>query len=258
MDKSLDDIIAGRVGASNGTAPGPSAESTGGVSKSGRRGRGGRGKRRGGAAPGGGGSSGALKAVFIRNLHPDISEEDIRNLFREAGPVVRVVIDRGDDGDRTGLAWVVYDYAADAKVAVQRYNQRRAVGRVITLKQVEHAGDTGVRAPLKDRLVGESRRSGRSSRRGRGGASKPPHRGDKSSADLDAELDAYMGVDEPEPAPASTEPAPETASAPAPAPAEAPAPVAAPAPAAEAPAAESAPQNENSTAQPAETDVMIE
>lgn len=245
MDKSLDDIIAGRVGASNGAASGAGSgtEGSAGVSKNSRRSRGGRNRRRG-AAPSAGGAGGTLRAVFIRNLHPDISEDDVRNLFREAGPVARVVIDRGDNGDRTGLAWVVYDYSADAKVAVQRYNQRRAVGRVITLKQVEHAGDTGVRAPLKDRLAGEGRRpAGRSSRKGRGGASRPPPR-DKSAADLDAELDAYMGVDEPEPS----------------APAEAPADVQnVPAePPAGPAAAEGQPQAENGTAQPVETDIMIE
>jgi len=197
MDKSLDEII----GESQPAAASAPQSSSGGVNK--RRSR----RRNGSSAP----TSKPQKTVVIQNLQDNISEDDLRDLFRQVGPVIRVEIQRDGSGNRTGVAWVVYDFAQDALVAAERYNKRKAAGKVITVKRVARVGDTGATqtVSLGDRIGPESGK--RQRRRKNAGKAKPaqPSR-TRNASDLDAELDAYMQVDSslPESAPPGTDQAP--------------------------------------------------
>ena len=103
MDKSLDEII----GESQPAAASAPQSSSGGVNK--RRSR----RRNGSSAP----TSKPQKTVVIQNLQDNISEDDLRDLFRQVGPVIRVEIQRDGSGNRTGVAWVVYDFAQSKKTS---------------------------------------------------------------------------------------------------------------------------------------------
>lgn len=188
MDKSLDEIIGSSKPAKSTGAPS-------GVGKRQRPQRSQRG-RRGGATRGQNGSAQkSQKTVYIRNLSDAISEDDLRDLFRQVGPVVRVEMDRTPEGDRTGKAWVLYDFAEDALVAAERFNQRKAAGKTITVKRVSRIGDTGGNAPSLQERIGSSIPQGsRRNRKNRSSAPKPRPE-PRNAEDLDAELDAYMQVD---------------------------------------------------------------
>lgn len=183
MDKSLDEII----GSSK-----PQRPASGGVSKQqgSRRGRRGGGNRQ---AP----NQKGQRALYIKGLSDAISEDDLRDLFRQVGPVVRVEIQRNDAGNRNGTAWVLYDFPEDALVAQERFNQRKAAGRTITVKRVSRVGETGASAgSLQERIGEQVNKNSRSrSRRSRSGSQKKAPPRNRDASDLDAELDAYMQVD---------------------------------------------------------------
>lgn len=210
MDKSLDEIIGGSK-----PAAGPKSGAPKGVSK-----RGPRRSKPAGRAPAP--TQRSFKAVCIRNLADTISEDDLRDLFRQVGPVVRIHIERDQRGDRSGMAWVLYDFAEDARVAAERFNQRRAAGKTITVRRVAHVGDTGAGlASLGDRIgerVGNSKTKPRKKRSERGKAEKAERAPPKSrnAADLDAELDAYMQVESGVPSQAPSESKSQTPAPPAP------------------------------------------
>lgn len=194
MDKSLDEIIASNT-ASESRKPSESGSGNG-VRKS--RGR----SRKSSRRSSGRGSQPAQhpKVALIRNLSEEISEDDLRDLFRKAGPVVRVEIGRHPDGARSGLAWVVFDFSQDALVAAERFNQRRAAGKVITVRRVSRVGETGAdsgrRVSLNERIGTRSRPSSRRDRSGKSDASVASKaQKNRTSEDLDAELDAYMQVE---------------------------------------------------------------
>lgn len=182
MDKSLDEII----GSSK-----PQRPAGGGVSKpqGNKRGRRGGGNRQATNQKG-------QRALYIKGLSDAISEDDLRDLFRQVGPVVRVEIQRNDAGNRNGTAWVLYDFPEDALVAQERFNQRKAAGRTITVKRVSRVGDTGSSAGSLEERIGEQvNKNSRRSRRSRAGSQKKAPPRTRDAADLDAELDAYMQID---------------------------------------------------------------
>lgn len=187
MDQSLDEIIAGKHSAAGGSSTSARGESSQRRRSRNRKDRGGQGPRRAGAARGGE----ERACVLIRNLHRDISSDDLRDLFREVGPVVRVLIDTERNGRRTGVAWVLYEYGADAAVAAGRFDGRRAVGQIISVRQVSRIGDLGSSSVSLEERLGPKPKRERVQRKKAEKKVRMPivH---KSAEELDAELDAYM------------------------------------------------------------------
>ena len=191
MDQSLDEIIAGTKPSADIPQSISHKNTPNGVSKK----SGSRSSRRqrGQARSRNDQAKSAGKAAFIKNLSNEITEDDLRDLFRQVGPVVRVKIDRDNQDNRTGLAWVLFDYPADALVAAERFNQRRAAGNVTTVRRARHTGAKGnggsSNAPIRDR-IGARCKQPRKRNANKQAKPKP-----KTPADLDAELDAYMQVE---------------------------------------------------------------
>lgn len=117
----------------------------------------------------------------IRNLHFDLSEEDIQQLFSQVGPVRFCIIELDSTARPTGTAYAGFEDVRDCDEAISRFDGRRAAGQVISV-------DFAI--PLTDRI-----QLGRGP--SRGSSRKPP----KSVKDLDSELDSYMSVSGDAPAP---------------------------------------------------------
>lgn len=191
MEQSLDEIIAGKH-----------SEQTANKGRRERKPRGSRGgsDRRRGPRRATDDRQREPPCVLIKNLHKDINEGELRDLFREVGPISRISIDYDKQDKRTGRAWVLYNYGEDAAVAAGRFNGRRAVGQIITVKQVRSIGDLDKpTTSLRDRIGGAGKPEKRGARKAK--AERP--RGPKTQEELDAELDAYMNGS----APAAPEPA---------------------------------------------------
>ncbi|EPQ31778.1 uncharacterized protein PFL1_01110 [Pseudozyma flocculosa PF-1] len=94
---------------------------------------------RGRGPRGGPGSAGAsLKPtakLTIDNLHYEVSDDELRDLFERIGPVVKAFIKYDRSGRSTGQAVVIYESADDAAAAKGEYDGAKAKGQVITITQ---------------------------------------------------------------------------------------------------------------------------
>ncbi|OJD32342.1 rna binding domain-containing protein [Diplodia corticola] len=74
--------------------------------------------------------------IRVENLHYDLTEEDIRELFERIGPVktAKLLFDRNDRSQ--GIARVVYHSLADARVALREFDGANAHGQPIRLTLV--------------------------------------------------------------------------------------------------------------------------
>ncbi|SPO24872.1 uncharacterized protein UTRI_01377_B [Ustilago trichophora] len=170
--------------------------------------------------------------LTIENLHYDVSEQDLKQLFESIGPVTKSFI-KYDRSDRsTGRAVVVYENPNHALQAKNEFDGAKAKGQVISITQEMRAerpkdiqssqrsllsrfdlssrlkGDgaqaTGAANSFADRL-GPLRNGGRGGQREptrgakqsaqpRNAAPKREKRKPVTAADLDAELEAFMNA----------------------------------------------------------------
>ncbi|KAH9675433.1 THO complex subunit 4D [Citrus sinensis] len=166
--------------------------------------------------------------LYVSNLHPGVTNDDIRELFSEIGELKRYAIHFDKNGRPSGSAEVVYARRSDAFAALKRYNNVLLDGKPMKIEVVGTNAEiplqarvnvTGVNGRRKRTVVmtqgrrGGLRRSsqgrgrgqgqgrgrgrgggggggrGRGRGRGRGQGKKNPV--DKSADDLDKELDNY-------------------------------------------------------------------
>ncbi|EOD49380.1 rna binding domain-containing protein [Neofusicoccum parvum] len=78
----------------------------------------------------------AAYKIRVENLHYDLTEEDIYELFERIGPVdnARLLYDRSDRSE--GVAFVTYRSLADARVACREFDGANAHGQPIRLTLV--------------------------------------------------------------------------------------------------------------------------
>ncbi|PWZ01054.1 RNA-binding domain-containing protein [Testicularia cyperi] len=73
--------------------------------------------------------------VLIENLHYDVSERELKELFEQIGPVVKSFIRFDRSGRSTGKAVVIYDNPNHAMQAKNEYDGAKAKGQVISITQ---------------------------------------------------------------------------------------------------------------------------
>ncbi|CAK1364442.1 unnamed protein product [Cercospora beticola] len=85
-----------------------------------------------GAAPRGGGGT----KIRVDNVHYELTEDDLRELFERVGPTtsVRLLYDRSDRS--TGTAYVIYEDERDARDAFEKFDGCPANGQAIRLTVV--------------------------------------------------------------------------------------------------------------------------
>jgi len=72
--------------------------------------------------------------VFVRNLPFSIKWQDLKDKFRDAGPIKRADVKTNEDGRSKGCGTVTFDCPEDANRAVSLYNGSRMDGRDIEVK----------------------------------------------------------------------------------------------------------------------------
>ncbi|CDU24549.1 uncharacterized protein SPSC_04050 [Sporisorium scitamineum] len=172
--------------------------------------------------------------LAIENLHWDVSERDLEDLFGSIGPITKAYI-KYDRADRsTGVAVVVYDNPNHALQAKNEFDGAKAKGQVISitqemradrpkgvqgsqrsllsrfglssrLKDGAQADGAGATSSFADRL-GPVRNGGRGGQREsnrptgqqrarpQNAAARREKRKPVTAADLDAELEAFMNA----------------------------------------------------------------
>ncbi|VEU20472.1 DEKNAAC101332 [Brettanomyces naardenensis] len=121
----------------------------------------------------------------VSNLHPELTEKDLEQLFSSIGPIKFVKLELNTNGQSTGIAFVGYEHSRDCSHAIEKFDGRRAAGQIISVENaVPLAERIFASAPRSDRKKRERRRKDKGEKR------EPQHR--KTAEELDAELNSYM------------------------------------------------------------------
>lgn len=138
--------------------------------------------------------------IVISNLDFNVSDSDIKELFRDFGAIKKTAVHYDRSGRSLGTAHVLYAQRSSAVQAVKKYNGVPLDGRPMQISIEQEGGQSGGRTSTpgwgsggRIRRGGKSFGSGSGPRRG-GGRGRGRGGGDKpvvSAEDLDAQLDAY-------------------------------------------------------------------
>lgn len=93
----------------------------------------------------------------VDNLHWDLTESDLTDLFEKIGPVARLELKYDNAGRSDGTAFVTYESQADAKQAIKDFDGANAKGQPIRLSMLPASGPrgggrVGNGRPLADRI----------------------------------------------------------------------------------------------------------
>ncbi|WVQ75618.1 hypothetical protein IAR50_005247 [Cryptococcus sp. DSM 104548] len=170
--------------------------------------------------------------IEIIGLHYEVSNQDLKTIFSQAGTIAdgpQIRYDRS--GRSTGSAWIEYTTVAAAKNAINKFDGAMTKGQTISIRYGRPppvqpapaagpgptrngpatsllsriqpsapAGGKGPKGPKGAAVAPSARevngtgpaRGGRRGRGGRGGGARGQRPGPKSAGDLDSELDNFM------------------------------------------------------------------
>ncbi|MCJ1375987.1 hypothetical protein MMC20_007225 [Loxospora ochrophaea] len=77
----------------------------------------------------------------VENLHYDLTEDDLEDLFTRIGPVLSVSIRFDRAGRSSGTAFVTYESIADARLSIREFDGANAHGQPIRLTLLPSAVD---------------------------------------------------------------------------------------------------------------------
>ncbi|CZT09831.1 related to RNA and export factor binding protein [Rhynchosporium graminicola] len=89
----------------------------------------------------------------VENLHYDLTEEDLEDLFNRIGPVLKLSLTYDRAGRSEGVAYVTYESAQDAKAAVREFDGANAKGQPIRLISIPSGPAVGRRGPPPSRSL---------------------------------------------------------------------------------------------------------
>ncbi|KAH8603048.1 hypothetical protein B0O99DRAFT_588098 [Bisporella sp. PMI_857] len=67
----------------------------------------------------------------VENLHYDLTEDDLDDLFNRIGPVLKTALTYDRAGRSEGVAYITYEHAEDAKKAIRDFDGANAKGQPI-------------------------------------------------------------------------------------------------------------------------------
>ncbi|KAI7860852.1 hypothetical protein BDC45DRAFT_577486 [Circinella umbellata] len=146
----------------------------------------------------GGGRQNDASEIKIDNLHYNVVEKDLQDLFELVGRVekTRIIFDRS--GRSTGSAHVKFTRRSDAEAAIEKYNNVELDGQAMSIQMApERRGGGGSGGGRPQSSFG----GGRGNRRGGGNTGRDRRnnnnnndggRKKRNEEDLDNEMDAYM------------------------------------------------------------------
>ncbi|KIP06488.1 hypothetical protein PHLGIDRAFT_459960 [Phlebiopsis gigantea 11061_1 CR5-6] len=137
--------------------------------------------------------------LYVGNLPYQAGWQDLKDLFRSAGNIIRADINIGADGRPKGSGTVIFETSKDAQQAISMYNGFDWYGRTLEVREDRYAGLSGPGAYRGGGLRGGVRGGARGGFRGgfrggmRGGYGGGPGAGRDFSNDIYAD---YSGPDQ--------------------------------------------------------------
>ncbi|KAL1928534.1 hypothetical protein VTP01DRAFT_2890 [Rhizomucor pusillus] len=140
--------------------------------------------------------------LTITNLHYNVTEADLYELFGQVGPLKRAFLHLSPSGGSAGVADVVFVHPNDAERALAQYNNVELDGRPMrisfasqTVPSTAPSQSFGgpVRRPLRS-SGGPRQSSGGRGPRGGSRRRQQNNRPKPTEADLDADMDSYMAA----------------------------------------------------------------
>jgi len=86
--------------------------------------------------------------IRVDNLHWELSEEDLKELFGRIGPVQTVQIEYDRQDRSTGVAYITYPDSRDARAAIQEFDGANANGQPIRLTLIPNGPAARPRNPF--------------------------------------------------------------------------------------------------------------
>jgi THO complex subunit 4 len=124
--------------------------------------------------------------ILISNLAYGVTSKDLKDLFKDIGPVKSAAINFLPNGKSKGNGQVIFVRTNDAKRAINKYNNVELDGRAMKIEMVLSSSAAFNALKSKNGVRGRANRMRR--RRNR----EPL----KTQEELDAEMDTYMKVDD--------------------------------------------------------------
>lgn len=90
-----------------------------------------------------GGANNPGNQLYVGNLPYQAGWQDLKDLFRSAGNIVRADINIGADGRPKGSGTVIFETAKDAGQAISMYNGFDWYGRILEVREDRYAGLSG-------------------------------------------------------------------------------------------------------------------
>ncbi|GAA5903696.1 hypothetical protein JCM6882_003389 [Rhodosporidiobolus microsporus] len=89
---------------------------------------------------GGGHQVGSGRHLYVQGLPYTVGWQDLKDLFRAAGSIIRADVKQGPDGSHTGTGTVVYETPQDAQNAIAMYNGFEFQGSVLEVREDRFPG----------------------------------------------------------------------------------------------------------------------
>ncbi|ORX47696.1 polyadenylate binding protein [Hesseltinella vesiculosa] len=95
--------------------------------------------------------------VYVKNLVPDITEEELRELFICFGPILSVMIQRDDQGVSRGFGFVNFERHDDAERAVQQMHDTEYIGKRLFVTRAQKRSERDEELRRQHESFGQSR-----------------------------------------------------------------------------------------------------
>ncbi|RCI03581.1 hypothetical protein CU098_011777 [Rhizopus stolonifer] len=131
-------------------------------------------------------------SLVVSNLHFNVTEKDLYDLFGQIGKLRRAFLHIGPNGKSAGIADVVFVNSNDAERARVTYNNVQLDGRPMRITVASIIASVPTSAPrTSSRFNNNNNNNGRRPMRGN---ARRENRSKPNQQDLDADMDSYMGV----------------------------------------------------------------
>jgi len=77
--------------------------------------------------------------IFVRNISKDMTWMELKDMFKEAGTVVRADVAQAPDGTGKGFGTVLLGSTRDAAKAIQLFHETEFNGRILEVRPDAHA-----------------------------------------------------------------------------------------------------------------------